>query len=256
MVLLCAWAYKTYGALPQAQAILYGVKPVIIAIVARAIFGLARTAVKNLYYVGLGIAALMLALLGVDVLVLLFACGALVATVYWLSQPKGQSPSGLLWVYGNTVSMIALPDALTRLNRNPGPTPYSPLALFAFFLKVGLTLYGGGYVLIAFLRDGLVHQWHWLTEAQHRGCHRSPDRDIRDFPAVFYSDCPQWPSGAAVEAFPAGGRIPRWRERVGTGPDRRRSHLRPDRSAHFAMILSWRAHSCAPRRDSSRRLVK
>ncbi len=29
-----------------------------------------------------------------------------------------------------------------------------------------MTLYGGGYVLIAFLRDGLVHQWQWLTEAQ------------------------------------------------------------------------------------------
>jgi len=33
-------------------------------------------------------------------------------------------------------------------------------------LKVGMTLYGGGYVPIAFLRDGLVHQWHWLTEGQ------------------------------------------------------------------------------------------
>jgi chromate transporter len=38
--------------------------------------------------------------------------------------------------------------------------------LFSFFLKVGMTLYGGGYVLIAFLRDGLVHQWHWITEPQ------------------------------------------------------------------------------------------
>jgi chromate transporter len=166
IVLLCAWAYKKYGALPQAQAILYGVKPAIIVIVARAIFVLARTAVKNPYYAGLGIAALILAILGVDVLVLLFAAGALVATVYWLSQPGRQSPRGLLWVYGITVSMIALPDALTRLSRNPGRTPYSPQALFAFFLKVGMTLYGGGYVLIAFLRDGLVHQWHWLTEAQ------------------------------------------------------------------------------------------
>jgi chromate transporter len=62
--------------------------------------------------------------------------------------------------------MIAIPDALTRLNRSGGAPSYTPAALFAFFLKVGVTLYGGGYVLIAFLRDGLVHQWHWLTEAQ------------------------------------------------------------------------------------------
>lgn len=168
IVLLCAWAYVKYGGLPQAQAVLYGVKPVIIAIVARAIWGLARTAVKHWFCAVLGIAALALALLGADVVVLLFAAGALAATVDWALQPKRQSPRGLLWVYGIATAMIALPDALTRLNGNSGDAskPYSAVALFAFFLKVGMTLYGGGYVLIAFLRDGLVHQWHWLTEAQ------------------------------------------------------------------------------------------
>jgi chromate transporter len=166
IVLLCAWAYRRYGGLPQTQAILYGVKPVIIAIVVRAIWGLARTAVKNRYYVLLGIAALTLALLGVDVLVLLFTAGALAATIWWMSQARKRSPRGLLWVYGIAAAMIAIPDVLTRLNRTTEPRPYTPLALFAFFLKLGATLYGGGYVLLAFLRDGLVHQWHWLTEGQ------------------------------------------------------------------------------------------
>jgi chromate transporter len=166
IVLLCAWAYKKYNGLPQAQAILYGVKPVVIEIVVRAIWGLAGTAVKNRAHAVLGIAALTLALLGVDVLVLLFGAGAVGATVFRVSQPKPGSGRGLVWVYGIAAAMIALPEALTRLNRNAGPTPYSPLALSAFFLKVGMTLYGGGYVLIAFLRDGRVHQWHWLTEAQ------------------------------------------------------------------------------------------
>ena len=168
IVLLCAWAYKRYGALPQAQAVLYGVKPVIIAIVFVAIYSLARIAVKIRFHMALGIAALVFALLGVDVLLLLFTAGALTATVYFFSESKRQSVWGLLRVYGITAAMIALPDALTRLGRTAGqaPKPYSSAALFAFFLKVGMTLYGGGYVLIAFLRDGLVHQWHWLTEAQ------------------------------------------------------------------------------------------
>jgi len=69
-------------------------------------------------------------------------------------------------VYAIAATMVTVPGALTRLTRSGDATPYTPTALFAFFLKVGLTLYGGGYVLIAFLRDGLVHQWHWLTEAQ------------------------------------------------------------------------------------------
>jgi len=168
IVLLCAWAYKKYGGLPQAQAILHGVKPAIIAIVGCAIWGLAGTAVKNRYYAVLGLAALMPALAGVDVVVLLFSAGALAATVFWVWQPRPKSPRGLVWVYGIAAAMIALPDALTRMTRSSGnaPAPYSPLVLLAFFLKVGMTLYGGGYVLIAFLRDGLVHQWHWLTEGQ------------------------------------------------------------------------------------------
>jgi len=168
IVLLCAWAYRKYGGLPQAQAVLYGVKPVIIAIIGCAIWGLVRAAVKNWAFAVLGVAALALALLGVDVLVLLFSAGALAATVFWVSQPKPKSARGLAWVYGVAAAMIALPNALTRLIGRAGnaPTPYSSLTLFAFFLKVGITLYGGGYVLIAFLRDGLVHQWHWLTEAQ------------------------------------------------------------------------------------------
>jgi chromate transporter len=168
LVLLCAWAYKKYGGLPQTQAVLYGVKPVIIAIVARAIWGLCGTALKNRYYALLGAGALVMALLGVDVLVLLFSAGALAATVEWVSQPRRDSVRGLVWVFAITATMITLPDALTRLTRTSAnvAVPYSPWALFAFFLKVGMTLYGGGYVLIAFLRDGLVHQWHWLSEAQ------------------------------------------------------------------------------------------
>ncbi len=35
-----------------------------------------------------------------------------------------------------------------------------------FFLKVGSVLYGGGYLLIAFLQGGLVHEYGWLTRQQ------------------------------------------------------------------------------------------
>src|SRR5262245_47347032 len=42
IVMGCGWAYVRYGALPQATGILYGVKPVIIAIVVQAIWGLTR----------------------------------------------------------------------------------------------------------------------------------------------------------------------------------------------------------------------
>jgi chromate transporter len=170
IVFLCAWAYKRYGSLPQAEALFYGVKPVIIAIVVYAIRGLLGIALKNRWHAALGIAALVAALLGADVLLLLFASGALAAAVDWTTTPhnKRQPVSSLFRMFAIAAAMVVLPDALTRLTRPAGntPTPYGTLPLFSFFLKVGMTLYGGGYVLIAFLRDGLVDQWRWLTEPQ------------------------------------------------------------------------------------------
>jgi chromate transporter len=171
IVFLFAWAYRRYGSLPQAEALFYGVKPVIIAIVVYAIRGLLAIALKNRWHAALGIAAFAAALLGADVLLLLFASGALAATFDWATATPGnkrEPVSNLVRMFAIAAAMVVLPDALTRLTRPAGntPAPYGALPLFSFFLKAGMTLYGGGCVLIAFLRDGLVHQRHWLTEPQ------------------------------------------------------------------------------------------
>ena len=42
----------------------------------------------------------------------------------------------------------------------------SLVQLALFFLKVGAVLYSSGYVLIAYLRGGLVEDLQWLTEGQ------------------------------------------------------------------------------------------
>jgi chromate transporter len=166
IVLLCAWAYQRYGGLPQAQAVLYGVKPVIIAIVAYSLRGLIRTALKSRFHIAIGVAALAAALLGGDVLLVLFGAGATTAVAEWSRRRDRDATRGLVQVFVAAAAVIALPSALVRLFVSRSPVPYSEPALFTFFLKVGMTLYGGGYVLIAFLRDGLVHDWQWLTEAQ------------------------------------------------------------------------------------------
>src|SRR5688500_18191787 len=47
IVLGIAWAYVRFGKLPQAEGLLYGVKPVIIAVVVQALWALGRTALKT-----------------------------------------------------------------------------------------------------------------------------------------------------------------------------------------------------------------
>lgn len=133
IVLACAWAYVRYGSLPEAAGLLYGVKPIIVAIVAHAFWGLAHTALKTRFAAAICILGAAANLAGANELVVLL--GAALAAV------------------------------LLRLRATPMlAIPLGPL--FWFFAKVGSVLFGSGYVLIAFLRADLVERWGWLTEAQ------------------------------------------------------------------------------------------
>src|SRR5688572_7998391 len=78
IVLALAWLYVRYGATPAAVGILYGVLPVIIAVVVQAMWALGRTAVKGSLLAAVGFSVLALALAGVNELALLFGGGALV----------------------------------------------------------------------------------------------------------------------------------------------------------------------------------
>jgi chromate transporter len=155
IVAIIAWAYVRYGALPQASAILYGIKPVIIAVVLQAIWSLGRAALKTRMLALFAAGALILNLLAINELAVLVFTGlayCLVTTLKgtgWKRPFSGFYPqAALLQVAGTTA---------------PG---FGLLPLFLFFLKVGAVLFGGGYVLFAFLRGDLVERWHWLSDRQ------------------------------------------------------------------------------------------
>ena len=147
---LCARAYVRFGALPEAQAILYGVKPVIIAIVVQALWRLGRTAGKTPFLVFVAVAAAVASLAGVNELLILLAAGFAVSAARAAFGPHSK---GIL-------ALAAVPaTAATGVSFSMG-------AMFLSFLKVGSVLFGSGYVLLAFLRADLVERHHWLTEAQ------------------------------------------------------------------------------------------
>ena len=156
LVLGLAWAYVTYGSLPEASGILYGVKPVIIAVVLQAVWGLSRTAIKDSLLALVGILAIIAGFLGINELALLIAGGAVVC----IARIAFTRPKTLLSILGPS------PFALLFQVSTASGTGVSLWQLFFFFLKVGSILYGSGYVLIAFLRADLVQRWQWLTEAQ------------------------------------------------------------------------------------------
>lgn len=161
-----AWAYVKFGNLPQAEGLLYGVKPVIIAVVVQALWGLGRTAVKNTGLAVLGLAAAGLNFFGVNELAVLFGNGILVAANramrLWRNGAAAPRPP-LLGVLPPGIPLLSAAGVAGAVT---APVPFSLGSLFLFFAKVGSVLFGSGYVLLAFLRADLVERWHWLTEAQ------------------------------------------------------------------------------------------
>ncbi len=156
IVMAIAWAYVRFGAIPQIGGVLYGVKPVIIAVVVQALWGLGRSAMKTWLLRVVAVAALAASLAGVNELVVLLAAGLVVgARALAAERWTGGAASWLPW------PLLGAATTGTAVATTFGLGP-----LFLFFLKVGSVLFGSGYVLLAFLRSDLVDRLHWLTESQ------------------------------------------------------------------------------------------
>lgn len=159
IVLALAWLYVRYGTTPTAEWLLYGIKPVIIAVVVQALWGLLKTAVKGPFLAAVGVAVLALYLLGVDEVPLLFGGGLIVMVIRNTDRIRrgGALPS---------VAFAPLVGVVLPWLAQAASAPYSPIALFLNFLKIGSVLYGSGYVLLAFLRGDFVERLGWLTNDQ------------------------------------------------------------------------------------------
>ena len=157
-----AWAYVKFGSLPQVAPFFYGIKPAVLAVILAATVRLGRTAVKGwrLGVVGVGVGVASLG--GVNEVLALFVGGALV--MLWLRLPalKGQQRVWVLAAFAGSAALGAAPAA----GAAGTAVTVSLWKLGAFFLKVGAVLYGSGYVLVAFLEGGLVHDYAWLTRQQ------------------------------------------------------------------------------------------
>ena len=160
IVLALAWAYVQYGSTPAASGILYGVLPVVIAIVAQALWGLGRKAVKGWLTGVVGIIVLGLYFLHINILVLLLAGGLVAAVGENLKRLKTLKVSALVF----RLSLVGL--SLGTGAAATAAAPFSLLLLFLNFLKIGAVLYGSGYVLLAFLRADFITRLGWLTDRQ------------------------------------------------------------------------------------------
>ncbi|HEV2717900.1 MAG TPA: chromate efflux transporter, partial [Terriglobales bacterium] len=163
IVLGFAWAYVKYGSLAQTASVLYGVKPVIIAIVLQALWALGRTAVKTRWLGGIGVVAVVASFLRINELLVLLLAGLIVGLGQTISARRQWQKKKHRSFF--PISLSAIIQTATTAGATTGAT-VGTWPLFLFFLKTGSVLFGSGYVLLAFLRSDLVERWHWLTNAQ------------------------------------------------------------------------------------------
>jgi chromate transporter len=150
VVLLLAWAYVHYGHSTVGSGVLYGIKPVVIAVVADALWGLRRVALRGAWPAALAVAAFAGYLLGANVLVVLLGAGIVLALVRTIDRRRRP--------HGGAAALVPLaPTLAAALRHRPGNG-----AIFAEFVKLGIVVFGSGYVLLAFLRRDLVNGLGWL----------------------------------------------------------------------------------------------
>jgi chromate transporter len=168
MVAAIAWAYVRFGRLPAMSAVLYGVKPVVIAVILQALWGLARTAVKTKSLGLVGLASAGLYLLGFRPILLLLVAGTVVALADSAIPGLARGGTASLSFLPASRESVARPCALAVATAGAvAVTARLGLgSLFLVFLKIGAVVFGSGYVLVAFLRGDLVVDRGWLTDSQ------------------------------------------------------------------------------------------
>ena len=156
IVMAFAWAYVAYGTTPAVGGVLDGVKPVMIAIIAKALWDLGRKAVKGRLTLAVGGGVLALTFLHVNEIALLALGGGAVMVAENFRRVRTMRLRCLCL----PLAALGVPAA------GAAAKVFSLSGLFFSFLKIGSVLYGSGYVLLAFMRADFVERLGWLTDQQ------------------------------------------------------------------------------------------
>lgn len=154
IVLILAFLYVKYENMPQIAWLLYGIKPVILAIVLQALWNLSLSAVRSKTAIGIVIGVIGFTFAGFHELLLLVLAGSISMLIANRQKVKDNA---------HTLSAPLLAYSLSLI---PAPKLMPSMQLFWIFLKIGSVLYGSGYVLLAFLQKDFVDRWGVISSQQ------------------------------------------------------------------------------------------
>ena len=148
IVLAIAIAYGELGSLEWAMSLLYGMSPVVIAVVVHAMVKLAPSACTDALTWLIGVGSFVVALVVLQPIAILIGA-ALVALVV-------RRGPALVERFRGAGAMLAMPMGPGAIAATEAAAAIGLAGIFWTFLKMGLVVFGSGYVLVAFLGSELV----------------------------------------------------------------------------------------------------
>jgi chromate transporter len=150
-----AWIYVEFGKRPEVLGILWGFRPVGLALLLAALVRISRATLKGMLPVGLAIAAFVaFFVVKVPFLFVLLGCGALF--IAWKKLGPGSRVA-------TTAALVLLAPASAHAAESAAGRIFD---ISWFFLKVGLLSFGGAYAVLPLIREGSVFTYGWLTDPQ------------------------------------------------------------------------------------------
>ena len=122
IVLSLAWIYVRFGTIPEAGWLLYGVKPVVIAIILQALWGLSRKAVKNPTGLIVTVAVIALYFAGINEIALLFAAGLIMMIAANFNRLRKSLMAAMILPLGNMVASPEISEASKLTGRQARDT--------------------------------------------------------------------------------------------------------------------------------------
>jgi chromate transporter len=162
-----AFIYSTYRTIPAVSWLLTGIKPVVLAIIAKSIWKLGKSAFKNRLTAIAGIIIFSLYFLSINEIVLMLGAGVAVSLLENISKKISQKQNLMSLITPLAPLNVSMDISHFHLAAMAvASTPKTWTAVFLSFLKIGSVLYGGGYVLLAFIQQDFVDRTQWLTQQE------------------------------------------------------------------------------------------
>jgi chromate transporter len=154
VMIVLSWLYVAYGSLPQVNNFLYVLKPAVLGIIAAGIIKLGRAAISNWFLALLLVAAFAgMRFAGINFLLILLLAGLLNLFVVEGLPRLRQKPQAF------AVALISISTLFPF-----GGSRWFQMAWL--FLKTGVFSFGGAYASLAFVQQGAVAEYHWITDGQ------------------------------------------------------------------------------------------